>query len=62
MEKSHLYFEESMHLYVLPIVYRKLAWILKKDNFYIFNTFLPYNSSDSHLYTFVRGKHQIIST
>lgn len=33
MEKSHLYFEESLHLYMVHIVYKKLAWIFKKDNF-----------------------------
>lgn len=54
MEKSHLYFEESLHLYIVHIVYKKLAWIFKKDNFYIFNTILPYSSSDSNLYTLIR--------
>lgn len=55
MEKSHLYFEESLHLYIVHIVHKKLAWIFKKDNFYIFNTILPYSSSDSNLYTLIRG-------
>lgn len=55
MEKSHLYFEESLHLYMVHIVYKKLAWIFKKDNFYIFNIILPYSSSDSNLFTLIRG-------
>jgi len=31
MEKSHLYFEESLHLYMVHIVYKKYLWRIHFD-------------------------------